>query len=133
MVSYLLQIRHGLICSSFTSNKLLKGFDSVFKRICNTHGLGEYHNQDSIQQLRPIVESMYEEVVNNSTPNLDKEFWAEYSEALKALRKEKPFIAFQLLDWENELAYLKMRENYANQFTSAQEIQKVDIVRQLIE
>lgn len=133
VVSYLLQIRHAIICSTLTSEKLLTGFDDVFGRLCTKYGLDAQEHVETIQKLKSITASMYDHTVQTLLPDLDEEFWAEFEQALKALRKEEPLLAFQLIGWEKDLAFLKMSQLYAKQFSDMEEIRNFDFVKQLLE
>lgn len=133
VVSYLLQIRHAIICSTLTSEKLLTGFDDVFERLCTKHGLDSQEHVGTIQKLRSIVASMYEQTVQTLLPDLGNEFWADFEQALKALRKEEPLLAFQLVGWEKDLAFLKINQSYATQFTEMDEIRNVEFVKDILD
>lgn len=132
VVSYLLQIRHAIICSTLTSEKLLTGFDDVFERLCTKYGLDAQEHAGTIQKLRAIVASMYEQTVQTLLPDLGDEFWADFEQALKALRKEEPLLAFQLVGWEKDLAFLKINQSYASQFTEMDEIRNVEFVKDIL-
>ncbi|WP_027671684.1 hypothetical protein [Rheinheimera baltica] len=133
VVSYLLQIRHAIICSTLTSEKLLTGFDDVFERLCTKHGLDSQEHVGTIQKLRSIVASMYEQTVQTLLPDLGNEFWADFEQALKALRKEEPLLAFQFVGWEKDLAFLKINQSYATQFTEMDEIRNVEFVKDILD
>lgn len=133
VVSYLLQIRHAITCSTLTSEKLLTGYEDVFGRLCAKYGLDAQEHVETIQKLKSLTASMYDHTVQTLLPDLDDEFWAEFEQALKALRKEEPLLAFQLIGWEKDLAFLKMSQLYAKQFSDMEEIRNFDFVKQLLE
>lgn len=135
ILSYLLEIRHTLICSSLTSVKLSKGFDDAVEKIFAKYRQvgSESEIDEALNAVKPLVYRMFHETITNYVPSFEPSFVSEFCSALKEFRKEQPLLAFQLLGWEKEQAYLRIKQDYANQFINLDALSDVEPLKQFLE
>jgi|TARA_Y100000592_G_C5418386_1_gene291843 hypothetical protein len=135
VLSYLLEIRHTLMCTSLTADKLSKGFDSALEKIFAKYRQvdDELIIDEALGKLRPIAYKMFNDTVCGMLPSFDDAFLAEFNSTLREFRKEEPLLAFQLKGWEKEQTYLQIKQDYANTFSNLDEMQGATSFKQFLE
>ena len=135
ILSYLLEIRHTLICTSLTAEKLSKGFDNALEKIFSRYRQDDDDSElnEVLEKVRPIAHKMFNDSICGMVPSFDHAFLSDFDSALKEFRKEQPLLAFQLKGWEKEQAYLQMKQEYANKFRDLDELQDSPPFKQFVE
>lgn len=135
ILSYLLEIRHTLMCTSLTAEKLSKGFDSALEQIFEKYRQHDHESaiNEALCVVKPLAYQMFHKTINNYVPKFDDVFIAEFNAALKDFRKEKPLLAFYLVGWEKEQTYLRIKQDYAVQVSGLDELNNSLPLKQFLE